>query len=414
MVAPRPPVATEVLVLDRPGGGLTEVVVGQLTLPGNHPDWMALVVARELLASRLRGRGWSYVELLRVRGPGAFVAGGRLAIDRIPEAVGVLAEEVEALRTRLPSEAEVRQVAERLGGEFSQAVRTGEGLAGQLARAAALGLDPNAVTRYPERLADLTPDAVRRAVRSHLDPARFLVALAGDASAAEAVLDVLGPVRRVEGAAPPEDWPSLRVDGSRLEAGSSTYRVLVGGREVGRARREISPTPQGRLRFASTARVGEGAVRQEIIAGLPGLAFLEGTSTAGGEGAVGRLEHRHGRLTGTLPGGRRVDLALPEGAVVADLLEPSLWAAELEAGAAYRVAVLAPDGGGVRWASVRVSESQPVTVPAGTFPVLRVDVSGPEVLTLWLRRAAPHLTVRLASANGVVLELVESADGGGR
>jgi hypothetical protein len=161
-----------------------------------------------------------------------------------------------------------------------------------------------------------------------------------------------------------------------------------------------------RVRIASKARIGDTVLEQEVEASLPELGFLQGTTVAGGAGrSVLRLEGD--RLVGTRPDGGRVDLVVPQGTVVSDLLEPVLWASTLEVGANHRVPVTTPDGGRVRWAAVRVSGPEAITVPAGTFETLRVDVTGPELLTLWLRPDPPHRTVRLVGGNGVVLELEE-------
>lgn len=410
-IVPRPPVATEVLVLDRPGESLVEVRAGQLVLPGNHPDWSALVVAREILADRLGEGPWGFAELLRVRGPGAFVAGTRLPIDVLPGALDRLLGELATLRDRLPAQGELRAATARLTDSFTVATREAPGLADELARVAALGLGPEAVVRYPARLAALTPDEVRRAARRHLDPSALLVAAAGDGAALSAELSRFGPVRTIVPPPPPEDWPLLDVDGGVLAPWASRYRVQVGGRDVGTARREVIRVERGRIWFRSTANVGDGELSQDMRATLPELDLLEATTTRGGEPS-GWLRREGERLLGTRPGGRPVELSLPPGTVVADLLEPTLWASTLEVGASYRVPVAAPSGEAVEWAGVQVLAAEVVQVPAGSFETLRVSITGPEILTLWLRREPPHRTVRLLGANGVVMELLDEDEGG--
>lgn len=402
---PRPPVSTEVLLLDRPGEVSAELRVGQLILPGTHPDWTALVVAREILADRLRGGPWAFAELLRVRGPGAFIAGSRLPSDATGAALDRLVAEVEGLRDRLLPPEEVDSATARLLAAFRDATATPIQVANELARVAALGLGPEAVLGYPERIATVTPETVRRAVREHLDPARFLIAAAGDGPVLTAALARFGPVRSVRPPPPPEDWPGLDFRGEVLVPRVSHYRVRVGGREVGTARREVVRLSGDTIWLRSSARVGESDLRQSMTATLPGFDFVEGTTTVGDD-AIGSLRREGGRLVGTRPEGGRVDLPLPAGTVVSDLLEPALWASDLEPGSSYRVSVTSPDGGRVEWAAVQVVGQESVTVPAGTFETLRVEITGPELLTLWLRRESPHRTIRLLGGNGVVLELV--------
>ena len=402
------PVGTEVLLLDRPGVPLVELQVGELLLPGDHPDWPALVVGRELLARRLSGSGptgaWAYVELIRLRGTGAFLAGSRLPASAAPEAVSALMEAVSALRDRLLPADLVAEVVDSVGRDFAAAVRSADGAAAQLARVAGMGLEPESLQSYPVRLAAIGPETVRRAVRTHLDPSSFVIVAAGDAASLATGLATFGPVRRVDTPEPPDSWPRLVVDGRTLPAAVLTYRVRVGTREVGRAVRTVAPHPPDSVEFTSVAELGDARAEQTNTGMLPGLEFGSGTSR--GPGARGgRLRREGDRLVGTLPGGGRVDLALPRGTVVADLLEPSLWAARLEPGDRYRVPVTARDGSSVRWAGVQVAGPDTVTVPAGTFETLRVEVTGPESMTLWVLPGSPHLTVRLAAPSGVVLEL---------
>ena len=116
---------------------------------------------------------------------------------------------------------------------------------------------------------------------------------------------------------------------------------------------------------------------------------------------------------GTGPAGISVELVVPDGTVVADLLEPTLWASTLVVGGNHRIPVSTPSGDAVEWAAVQVLGRETIEVPAGSFETLRVVVTGPEILTLWLRVGRPHRTVRLLGANGVVLELMEEDGEGG-
>jgi hypothetical protein len=409
---PRPPVATEVLILDRPGESLADLRVGQLVLPGDHPDWSALVVAREILADRLQGGPWAFAELLRVWGPGAFIAGSRLPVDAVPDALDLLWAEIESLRDHLPSEAAVRAATDRLAGAFAFATGGAPALADELARVAALGLGPEALADYSGRLAALTPDAVRRAARAHLDPASLVIAVAGDGPGLSRGLSRFGPVRSVVPPPPPTDWPGLTVDGRVLRPGVYRYRVRIGGREVGTARREVVRVAEDRIWLRTLASIGEGELRQELEATLPELSFVEGTSLRGGR-PTGSLRREGDRLLGTGPAGAPVELTLRQGTVVSDLLEPILWASTLHVGANHRIPVAVPSGDAVEWAAVQVVARETITVPAGTFQTLRVEVTGPEILTLWLGADRPHRTVRLLGANGVILELLGEDGSGG-
>jgi hypothetical protein len=181
---------------------------------------------------------------------------------------------------------------------------------------------------------------------------------------------------------------------------------------VGTARREVVRVAEDRIWLRTLASIGEGELRQELEATLPELSFVEGTSLRGGR-PTGSLRREGDRLLGTGPAGAPVELTLRQGTVVSDLLEPILWASTLHVGANHRIPVAVPSGDAVEWAAVQVVARETITVPAGTFQTLRVEVTGPEILTLWLGADRPHRTVRLLGANGVILELLGEDGSGG-
>jgi hypothetical protein len=55
---------------------------------------------------------------------------------------------------------------------------------------------------------------------------------------------------------------------------------------------------------------------------------------------------------------------------------------------------------------LRVEERTEVSVPAGTFDAFRVEMTGVEEQTFWVRAAPPHVVLRIeARGQPVVLEL---------
>jgi hypothetical protein len=58
----------------------------------------------------------------------------------------------------------------------------------------------------------------------------------------------------------------------------------------------------------------------------------------------------------------------------------------------------------------RVAGVESVTVPAGTFDAYRVEVSGPQAITLFVRRAAPHVVLRRELAAAPVVIELQSMD----
>lgn len=385
------------------------------------------------------------VRVLRNRGQGALLAGATVPVHEAEAILTRFFREVEALRDRLVAGEVLGSITAPLSGAFLRSMETPSQVAGQLAVVGGLGLEPSSLKEYRGRLAALDPEALRLAVRRQLDPGRMVVVAVGDADLLEERLRSLGPVRRVEGRGVATDGAedasiasrtvegraldgsaldAATLDGTVLEPGQRMYRVLLRGVAAGEVHRTLERVGDS-LRFTSAASLPGQRVEQVVVARRRDLAFLSGsTRVVGVEDPVqGSLRREAGLLLGTLPGGERegVVLRVPDNVVVGDLLELVVAAAPLAPGSAFVFPVADAVAGRVVPTRVEVVEATRVTVPAGTFPVFRVEVSGAERQTLWVLQERPHRVVRLASGTGgVVMELLpgegardESGDGPG-
>jgi hypothetical protein len=125
------------------------------------------------------------------------------------------------------------------------------------------------------------------------------------------------------------------------------------------------------------------------------------------------LQLANGRVTGRaqLPeqmgGERNVDSEVVAGTLLPGMDEYVLAAAELGEGRSITVPVFSVMSGNVTNVTYRVTAAEEVTVPAGTFPAYRVEVSGgPQPMTLYVRREAPHILLRQEFAGAPIsLEL---------
>jgi hypothetical protein len=113
-----------------------------------------------------------------------------------------------------------------------------------------------------------------------------------------------------------------------------------------------------------------------------------------------QLQVADGRVTGRLQmpaqmgGERDVDAEAVPGMLLPGMDQFVLSAADLSEGRNITLPVFDPTSGSVVNATFRVTGSETVTVPAGTFPAFRLEASGAQPMTLFLRQDGPHVLLR--------------------
>jgi zinc protease len=192
---PDPPPATRrVVLVDRPGAVQTEIRVGNVAVPRNHSDYMALDLAIRILggegSNRLQrvlrsDRGLTYgasVEASALREGGAVIGETDTRSDKTGEALRLTVDEFWRLQREPVSEWELSSVKAYISGNFPLGIETPNAIAQQVLSALHYGLDLEELQEFPERVNRVTVEDIQRVARLYLKPSRLSVALVGDAS----------------------------------------------------------------------------------------------------------------------------------------------------------------------------------------------------------------------------------------
>jgi len=425
------PAGRRIVLVHVPGAVQAEVRIGHRLPGGDADDWLALeVVAHHLgavptglLHRRLREAfGWTYSATARAErrvGPGllevAFATRADVAGDALAETLRLIDE----VRSRPMADSDMEAVVNFLTGVLPLRSETPGQVADRVSSRLLLGLEPEDVEGVGDRLRSLVPGEVRRAFADAVDPADATVVVVGDATTLYGDLASFGDVRveRPDGA--PISIEDLRparrshpLSAVDLAPVTLRYRVTLQGRDVGELTREVRGDGDERT-VRSRLALGPQILAQSVTFGAEEFDFRESSMTLEqpGVAVAGTVRREGSTIVGRMDlgdGPRRVELAVPPGVIVSDMLEIAVWLTELAVGTELRLPVASISSGTVTNATLRVEERTEITVPAGTFDVFRIEVTGAEAQTMWVRTTAPHLPVRVAPGDQpIVVELVE-------
>jgi zinc protease len=193
MIEPPQP-TRRVIVVDRPSAVQTEIRVGQIAIPRNHPDYLALNVAINILGgeggNRLQGvlrsdRGLTYgasADLNTYKRAGGIIADTDTRTETTTEALRVVVDEFARLQKEPVADVELTSAQAYLAGNFPLKIETPDSIAMQVLNAIFYELDVKELQNFPERVNAITPADIQRVSQLYLKPARLSVVLVGDAS----------------------------------------------------------------------------------------------------------------------------------------------------------------------------------------------------------------------------------------
>ncbi len=416
-----------IYLVHRPGSVQSNLLVGHVGIRPDNPDYYPLQVLNKIVGGGTDARlflilreekGWTYGAYSRFTRPadvGYYVASAEVRSEVTDSALAELDHQLRRVRREPVSEEELEAAKSYLIGSFPLRIQTPRQIAGQVAQTYLLGLPIEHLLRYRERVSEVTIEDVQRVAREYVRPERAVIVVVGDATQVLDDLDALGiaPIElyntegdRIERAAIEVRASTAVWDGSRLEPGALTYQFTVRGNPLGTTTSTLAREGD---EWVATSAIESPVItrRSELRFGAAGLEPVSLTQTTAQQGTElnADLSFADGRITGTAtlpgePGGepeeRSVDAAVVQGTLLPGMGEYALAVADLAVGESITVPVFSAESGSVAPTTYQVTGMETVTVPAGEFPVFRVEVSGgQQPMTLYLRQESPHLVVKM-------------------
>jgi zinc protease len=190
-----PPAPTRrVVVVNKPDAVQTEVRVGHIGIPRNHPDYMALNLAIRILggegSNRLHQvlrteRGLTYgaqANMDALKNSGDVEAETNTRSDATGEVLKLIVDEFWRLQRDRVGTVELDNAKAYLTGSFPLTIETPDSIAMQVVTVLFYGLPLEELQTFRERVNAVTVDDVQRVARNYLRPDRLSVVLVGNAS----------------------------------------------------------------------------------------------------------------------------------------------------------------------------------------------------------------------------------------
>ena len=193
-----------VVIVNKPDAVQTEVRVGHIGIPRNHPDYMALNLAIRILggegSNRLHQvlrteRGLTYgaqANMDALKETGDFQAETNTRSDATTEVLRLIVDEFWRLQRERVGNLELDNAKAYLTGSFPLTIETPDSIAMQVVTVLFYGLPLQELQTFRERVNAVTVDDIQRVAKTYLRPDRLSVVLVGNASTFSAQLRTVG------------------------------------------------------------------------------------------------------------------------------------------------------------------------------------------------------------------------------
>lgn len=438
---PAPPVhaTTDILLVHRPGSVQGNIVIGNTTFLPTDTGYYAARIATQILGggsdSRLflilrEQKSWtygSYAGLNRRRGPGSFQATFEGRTDVVDSALVEMLHQVDRMRTELVPDSELTNTKGFLIGSFPLTIETPQQIASVVASARLLGLGPDYVRLYRERLAAVTRLQVRAAAARSYHRSALTIVVVGDGEKLYDRLKAIAPVRLVDidgkplteaDLHPTAGAPSL--DRAQFVTRSDSFQVVVQGQPLGTMATHLEVGADS-IVYTERTQIAGGAVQQNTMVRFNpadlSVTQVEQTGTQGGQPAETHLTYAAGRVKGRsvapqqsgTPTTTDIDTTVAAGTYDDNALSTIVTALPLAAGQTFNLTVFESGKNRSSIMQVKVSDGGPVTVPAGTFQTLRLEIAGGQApIVMSVTNDTPRRIVKIEVVGApLVFELVK-------
>jgi zinc protease len=431
---------TDILLVNRPGSVQSNIVIGNTTFLPTDTTYYPARIATHVLGggtdSRLfmilrEKKSWtygSYAALRRNRGLGYWQATFEGRTEVTDSALAELLHQIDRVRTETIPDSELVAAKGFLVGSFPLTIETPLQIAQVVTTARLLGLPPDYIQRYRERLTAVSGPRARAAAQRVFKRDALTIVVVGDAKVLYDKLKAIVPIRLVdiEGTAmnPADLNPTggpVAFDRSAIVARSDSFQALVQGNVFGGQTAKVTVDGDSIVYSELTVIGAPGAFQQQSTVVLNADLSMRRTdqsSTVRGQRSEIHLTYGAGRVKGTsqapqAPGTPvktiTVDTTVAAGTIDDNALAALLPALPLEQGKTFNLNVFSSGEGTTKVVSVKVAAIESVVVPAGTLPAYRLELSGMQLpIVMHVTQQAPRRLARVAPTGApLVFELVK-------
>ena len=428
---------TDILLVHRPGSVQSNIVLGNTTFVPTDTGYYAARIATQVLGggadSRLflilrEQKSWtygSYAALRRNRGMGHWEATfeGRTAVT--DSALTELLLQVDRIRTETIPDSELVATKGFLLGTFPLTVETPQQIAQVVTTARLLGLGPDYLPRYRDRLSAVSAARARAAAQRIYRRDALTIVVVGDAKEIYDKLKAIAPVRLVDIDGRPMDPADLNPTGgpvafdrAQLVARSDSFQALVQGKPFGSQTTNVDVTPDS-IVFTESTTLGTFVQQRTTVVLNADLSMRRSdqSGTVQTQQSEIHLTYAGGRVKGTAvspqptgtPKNTTIDTTVAPGTIDDNALSLLLPALPLAEGKSFNLSVFSSGEGVTKVVTVKVAGKENITVPAGTFSAYRLELSGMQLpVVMHVSTAAPRRLLRVAPTGApLVFQLVK-------
>jgi hypothetical protein len=309
----------------------------------------------------------------------------------------------------------------QLTGSFPLTIETPAQIASQVATALLLGQAKDHVQTWRQRLAAVTQADVQRVAKAHFRPENSVIVISGDANVLKPKLEKFGKItivdeegRPVTAADVAPKPANVAIDASSLKPMTLVYGVNFQGQPVAEMTSVVTREQAGGKDVvkATSTTTGMMTANNEII--FEAKTFtpvsLSIQMQMGPQTMSQSLAFANGKITGSSKGpqgDKTVNADAPAGTLLPGMDQFALMLSNFAVNKEVRLPVFNAQSGTVSMFTAKVVGESKVTVPAGTFDVHELDVSGADgSMKVYVSKSAPQVIVKQEfAAQPVVMEL---------
>ena len=210
-IPPPPAPKAQVLIVDMPNAVQTQIVVGHVGVPRNHPDYLALVMANQIFGGSFNSRinmklraneGLTYganSSFEPNRQAGMFHATTFTRTEKTVDAIRMIMDLLKEFKETPATQAEFDEAKAYTLGVFGISTETSSAVAGRILTNYVYGLPEDYWVNYRKNVQAITREQLAAALQKFLQIDKLTVVAVGNSKEFAKALEAYGPTRVIKG-----------------------------------------------------------------------------------------------------------------------------------------------------------------------------------------------------------------------